>query len=159
LSHLSLRRQPRSTLFPYTTLFRSHGVSSKRCGAKTRTGAPCKALAMPNGRCRMHGGGSLALLAHPNYKHGRYSKYSPEGIAFRAAQKRRKHLRERIRAIRKMTARELRAEAVRIFGRLPGADWDVREFRAMLIESVKVTHERRRPVFFANTNELNASDR
>nr|DAS78026.1 MAG TPA: hypothetical protein [Caudoviricetes sp.] len=26
------------------------------CGAKTRSGAPCKAKAMTNGRCRMHGG-------------------------------------------------------------------------------------------------------
>lgn len=26
------------------------------CGAKTRSGEPCKAKAMPNGRCRMHGG-------------------------------------------------------------------------------------------------------
>ena len=28
------------------------------CGARTRAGAPCRALAMKNGRCRMHGGGS-----------------------------------------------------------------------------------------------------
>ncbi len=26
------------------------------CGARTRSGAPCRALAMRNGRCRMHGG-------------------------------------------------------------------------------------------------------
>jgi uncharacterized protein YjcR len=26
------------------------------CGAKTRSGNPCKNRAMPNGRCRMHGG-------------------------------------------------------------------------------------------------------
>jgi hypothetical protein len=26
------------------------------CGAKTRSGAPCKCRAMPNGRCRLHGG-------------------------------------------------------------------------------------------------------
>ena len=29
-----------------------------RCGAKTRQGTPCKAPAMKNGRCRMHGGKS-----------------------------------------------------------------------------------------------------
>ena len=29
-----------------------------RCGAKTRKGTPCKAPAMKNGRCRMHGGTS-----------------------------------------------------------------------------------------------------
>src|SRR5271155_3849181 len=27
-----------------------------RCGAKTRRGSPCLSPAMPNGRCRMHGG-------------------------------------------------------------------------------------------------------
>ncbi|RJG10927.1 hypothetical protein D3879_14705 [Pseudomonas cavernicola] len=27
-----------------------------RCGAKTRSGQPCQSQAMPNGRCRMHGG-------------------------------------------------------------------------------------------------------
>ena len=31
---------------------------SPRCGAKTRVGTPCKAPAMKNGRCRMHGGKS-----------------------------------------------------------------------------------------------------
>ena len=28
------------------------------CGAKTRSGAPCRNLPMKNGRCRMHGGAS-----------------------------------------------------------------------------------------------------
>ena len=31
---------------------------NERCGAKTRDGYPCKNWAMPNGRCRMHGGKS-----------------------------------------------------------------------------------------------------
>src|SRR3954466_1529332 len=31
---------------------------SPRCGAKTRSGRPCHSPAMPNGRCRMHGGAS-----------------------------------------------------------------------------------------------------
>src|SRR4051794_13592345 len=31
---------------------------SPRCGAKTRKGSPCQSPAMPNGRCRMHGGPS-----------------------------------------------------------------------------------------------------
>jgi hypothetical protein len=30
--------------------------ASPRCGARTRAGAPCRSPAMPNGRCRMHGG-------------------------------------------------------------------------------------------------------
>ena len=32
--------------------------SSPRCGARTRLGPPCRAPAMANGRCRMHGGAS-----------------------------------------------------------------------------------------------------
>ena len=32
--------------------------SCRRCGARTRSGAKCKAPAMSNGRCRMHGGKS-----------------------------------------------------------------------------------------------------
>lgn len=32
--------------------------SVPRCGARTRSGIPCAGPAMPNGRCRMHGGGS-----------------------------------------------------------------------------------------------------
>jgi hypothetical protein len=32
--------------------------ASPRCGACTRSGLACRSPAMPNGRCRMHGGGS-----------------------------------------------------------------------------------------------------
>jgi hypothetical protein len=35
---------------------------------------------MPNGRCANHGGKSLKGFAHPNYKHGCYSKYDVTGI-------------------------------------------------------------------------------
>jgi hypothetical protein len=45
------------------------------CAAKTRSGGRCKNAPMgTTGRCRMHGGKSLSGIAHPNYKHGRYSK-------------------------------------------------------------------------------------
>ena len=33
-------------------------MSDKICGAKTRSGKPCKAKAMANGRCYKHGGAS-----------------------------------------------------------------------------------------------------
>ena len=49
---------------------------SPRCGAKTRSGSPCRAPAMPNGRCRMHGGASPGAprgKANGNYKHGRFT--------------------------------------------------------------------------------------
>jgi len=49
--------------------------ASPRCGAKTRKGTPCQSPAMPNGRCRMHGGKSTgAPKGNKNaWKHGRYS--------------------------------------------------------------------------------------
>jgi hypothetical protein len=47
-----------------------------KCGAHSRrTGKPCQQPAMPNGRCRLHGGKSLAGIAHPGYKDGTYSKF------------------------------------------------------------------------------------
>ena len=49
--------------------------AAPRCGAKTRRGTPCKAPAMRNGRCRMHGGklpGAPRGNRHA-WKHGRYS--------------------------------------------------------------------------------------
>ena len=36
--------------------YRGNPNAAPRCGAKTRAGSPCKGPAMPNGRCRMHGG-------------------------------------------------------------------------------------------------------
>src|SRR5712692_2545668 len=55
--------------------------SAPRCGAKTRAGGHCKAPAMRNGRCRMHGGAStgprtaegLARSQRARWKHGLYS--------------------------------------------------------------------------------------
>lgn len=56
-------------------------MASPRCGAKTRGLMPCRAPAMANGRCRMHGGASTgaktaAGKAHQRAattRHGRYS--------------------------------------------------------------------------------------
>ncbi|WP_370143718.1 HGGxSTG domain-containing protein [Bradyrhizobium sp. USDA 328] len=51
--------------------------NAPRCGARTksRNGKPCQSPAMPNGRCRMHGGLSPgAPKGNQNaFKHGRYS--------------------------------------------------------------------------------------
>ena len=41
-----------------------------RCGAKCRTGEPCKNPSMRNGRCRMHGGKSSGAPV----KHGQRTK-------------------------------------------------------------------------------------
>ena len=54
--------------------------AAPRCGARTRAGCPCRAPAMANGRCRMHGGRStgpntpegLARLTAARTRHGCY---------------------------------------------------------------------------------------
>lgn len=51
----------------------------KLCGAKTRAGTPCQRPPMPNGRCNLHGGKSLAGVAHPGFKDGRHSRYALQG--------------------------------------------------------------------------------
>lgn len=58
--------------------------SAPRCGAKTKKETLCKAPAMANGRCRMHGGKStgprtpegLERSRKANWKHGYYSAES-----------------------------------------------------------------------------------
>jgi hypothetical protein len=58
--------------------------SCRRCGARTRSGVKCKAPAMSNGRCRMHGGKStgprtsegLERMRRANTRHGNYSEES-----------------------------------------------------------------------------------
>src|SRR5690625_3986080 len=60
---------------------RPHAIKNrKRCGAKTRSGNTCKNWAMPNGRCRMHGGKSTGPPKgnQNSKKHGFFSKYIPQ---------------------------------------------------------------------------------
>ena len=54
-----------------------------QCGAKTRSGEPCKSKAMTNGRCRMHGGKIPRGAASPHFVTGRYSKDLPTRLAAR----------------------------------------------------------------------------
>jgi len=63
---------------------KAHAVKNrKRCGAKTRSGKPCKNWAMKNGRCRMHGGKSTGpppekMKKNSNARtHGLFAKYLP----------------------------------------------------------------------------------
>lgn len=53
------------------------------CGAKTRRGTACLNPAMPNGRCRKHGGKTPVGLASPHTKTGRWSKDLPTRLAAR----------------------------------------------------------------------------
>ena len=49
--------------------------AAPRCGARTRAGGLCQGPAMPNGRCRMHGGpaGAPSGQANGMWRHGRRS--------------------------------------------------------------------------------------
>lgn len=51
-----------------------------KCEAKTRSGGTCQNPAMPNGRCRLHGGKSLRGIESGTYKHGLYSKYAGDSL-------------------------------------------------------------------------------
>src|SRR5262249_6868731 len=64
--------------------------ATPRCGARSKwTGKPCQGAAMPNGRCKVHGGKStgprtpegLERSRRANWNHGYYSR---EGKAGRA---------------------------------------------------------------------------
>jgi hypothetical protein len=59
---------------------------SRRCGVRTRNGSPCRSAAMPNGRCRMHGGMSPgAPKGNTNaFKHGCRGAGSEGGRACRS---------------------------------------------------------------------------
>jgi hypothetical protein len=77
---------------------------SKLCGAKTRKHTSCRRRPMRNGRCANHGGKSLAWFAHPNFKHGRYSKYSTAGVEDRQRRQRAAVARDFQRAVDKLPA-------------------------------------------------------
>ena len=48
-------------------------MNAKQCGAKTRSGEPCKKWGMKNGRCRLHGGASTGTPGRTNARtHGIY---------------------------------------------------------------------------------------
>jgi hypothetical protein len=80
---------------------RGNPNAAPRCGAKARsTGCPCRAPAMTNGRCRLHGGKStgprtqegMARMAAAHITHGRYSA---GGAPARAAERNLRVLLER----------------------------------------------------------------
>jgi hypothetical protein len=54
-----------------------------RCSAKSkRTGSRCRNPACAGFKvCRSHGGRSRVGVAHPNFKHGRYSRHLPSHLA------------------------------------------------------------------------------
>ena len=67
-----------------------------RCGARTRAGCPCAGPAMPNGRCRLHGGKStgprtpegLERSRRARLKHGQRSAEVREASRLRGEARR-----------------------------------------------------------------------
>jgi len=56
-----------------------------RCGARTRSGAPCRCPAMPNGKCRIHGGlspGAPRGVANGRYTDGYWTREAVEERRF-----------------------------------------------------------------------------
>jgi hypothetical protein len=69
VNQIDRRQRPKPPNLPFALWL------SARCGAKTRRGTPCQCPAMPNGRCRIHGGKSPgAPKGNRNaLKHGRHT--------------------------------------------------------------------------------------
>jgi hypothetical protein len=80
--------------------------AAPRCGARSkRTGKPCRGAAMPNGRCKIHGGKStgprtpegLERSRRANWKHGHFSREAKaERSRVRAAMLALRYLRDSI---------------------------------------------------------------
>ena len=82
--------------------------AAPRCGAKTRQCTPCAGPAMPNGRCRKHGGKStgartaegLARLKLAPMKHGRRAAEIRQAARERGAARREiRHLEDLLREL------------------------------------------------------------
>jgi hypothetical protein len=111
--------------------------AAPRCGARTRTGDACRAPAMANSRCRMHGGRStgpttpegLARLTVARTVHG---CHGAEGRAFRAG-------------IRNLLAR---GRLLQELDRLPGFGQDPDDLRSFLQPTFPppIRRKRRKPV-------------
>ncbi len=103
------------------------------CGARTRSGMACKAWAMRNGRCAKHGGKSLFGIAHPNYKHGLYSKYCPSGAMRRAVIRTEKRRERTERKINRILAQEkLERERQQRIELAKSPPWNVENLMALL---------------------------
>lgn len=67
-------------IIPGEKIVRTNDAGKVICAAKTVRGTVCQASPMANGRCKFHGGASLAGPLSATYKHGRSSKYLPKKL-------------------------------------------------------------------------------
>jgi len=78
-------------------------ATAPRCGAKTRPGTPCRGPAMPNGRCRMHGGPSTGPKTPEGLERSRKARWK-HGRRSREAIEQRRQTRAAMRALRDLIA-------------------------------------------------------
>ncbi|HME23125.1 MAG TPA: HGGxSTG domain-containing protein [Acetobacteraceae bacterium] len=111
--------------------------AAPRCGARTRAGGACRAPAMANGRCRMHGGCSTGPrtaegLARLRAAHTVHGCLGAEGRAFRIG-------------IRNLLVRH---RLLQDLARLPGFGRNLDDLRPFLrpIYPAPVPRRRRKPV-------------
>src|SRR5438045_1007385 len=72
--------------------------AAPRCGARSkRTGKPCRGAAMPNGRCKLHGGKSKGPRTPEGLERSRRANWKP-GHFSREAQAERSPLGEPLRS-------------------------------------------------------------
>lgn len=85
---------------------------AKHCGAKTRAGGRCKAPAMANGRCRVHGGSSTGAPKGTRnaLKYGIYTDFMTPDERRLSAQMKLGHLNDELRLTRIRLRRALAAE-------------------------------------------------
>lgn len=109
-----------------------------RCGAKTRSGAPCKSRAMPNGRCRMHGGtASKTHKGNQNARtHGIYSNVLTDQEKALWIEVELGKVDDELRLCRIRLVRALEAEK-----EATGLELEVRTEKPMMVGGVPVTDE------------------
>jgi hypothetical protein len=69
--------------------------ATARCGARNRAGNPCRSPAMPNGKCRLHGGAS------PGAPHGPANGMWRHGLRSIETIERRREMTAEVRRIRR----------------------------------------------------------
>ena len=85
----------------------AQACAAPRCGARTRSATPCRSAAMPNGRCRMHGGASPGAPSGPANGMWRHGLRSAEVIErHRSATARARTMRQAIEGLSRRAARE-----------------------------------------------------
>lgn len=83
-----------------------------KCGAKTKSGAPCQKWAMTNGKCRLHGGRTPKTNANGAKPGGLYSRFLTPGEQADFHVLKLGNLDDELRLMRIRLARALAAEAL-----------------------------------------------